>query len=112
MQNQQWLRYFKTFKKIALRRSSEISGASQQLNAGLFQNPLIGAQPFAQMGMINAAAFSQQAAANMGMNLGMLQAPQQAIRMQAQQQVVCICFFEWNADEERRTGFRLREGME
>lgn len=37
--------------------------------------------------MINAAAFSQQAAASMGMNLGLLQTPQQAIRMQAQQQV-------------------------
>uniref|UniRef100_A0A915PP47 SAP domain-containing protein n=1 Tax=Setaria digitata TaxID=48799 RepID=A0A915PP47_9BILA len=61
-------------------------GANQQLNAGLFQNPLIGAQPFAQMGMINAAAFSQQAVGNMGMNLGMLQTPSQTIRMQAQQQ--------------------------
>ncbi|VDK62312.1 unnamed protein product [Onchocerca ochengi] len=60
--------------------------ANQQLNAGLFQNPLIGAQPFAQMGMINAAAFSQQAVGNMGMNLGMLQTPSQTIRMQAQQQ--------------------------
>ncbi|VDM46214.1 unnamed protein product [Toxocara canis] len=65
---------------------------SQQLNAGIFQNPLIGGQPFGgvtQMGMpgmINAAAFSQQAAASIGMNLGMLQSPQQAIRMQAQQQ--------------------------
>ncbi|KAM3721102.1 Cell division cycle and apoptosis regulator protein [Dirofilaria immitis] len=61
-------------------------GANQQLNAGLFQNPLIGAQPFAQMGMINAAAFSQQAVGNMGMNLGMLQTPSQTIRMQTQQQ--------------------------
>uniref|UniRef100_A0A158Q740 SAP domain-containing protein n=1 Tax=Elaeophora elaphi TaxID=1147741 RepID=A0A158Q740_9BILA len=61
-------------------------GANQQLNAGLFQNPLIGAQPFAQMGVINAAAFSQQAVGNMGMNLGMLQTPSQTIRMQAQQQ--------------------------
>uniref|UniRef100_A0A158R6B6 SAP domain-containing protein n=1 Tax=Syphacia muris TaxID=451379 RepID=A0A158R6B6_9BILA len=64
----------------------------QQLNPGLFQNPLIGGQPFggvAQMNvpnMINAAAFSQQAAASMGMNLGLLQTPQQTIRMQAQQQ--------------------------
>lgn len=63
-------------------------GANQQLNAGLFQSPLIGGQAFggvAPMGvpsMINAAAFSQQAAASMGMNLSM----QQAIRMQAQQQ--------------------------
>ncbi|VDP16232.1 unnamed protein product [Onchocerca flexuosa] len=63
-------------------------GANQQLNAGLFQNPLIGAQPFAQMGMINAAAFSQQAVGNMGMNLGMLQTPSQTIRMQAQQQLI------------------------
>ncbi|VDN01647.1 unnamed protein product [Thelazia callipaeda] len=61
-------------------------GANQQLNAGLFQNPLIGAQPFAQMGMINAAAFSQQAVGSMGMNLSMLQAPSQTLRMQAQQQ--------------------------
>ncbi|MCP9260150.1 Cell division cycle and apoptosis regulator protein 1 [Dirofilaria immitis] len=73
-------------------------GANQQLNAGLFQNPLIGAQPFAQMGMINAAAFSQQAVGNMGMNLGMLQTPSQTIRMQTQQQwvieanVVCPCY--------------------
>lgn len=37
-------------------------------------------------GMINAAAFSQQAAASMGVNLGMLQG-HQTIRMQAQQQV-------------------------
>uniref|UniRef100_A0A914ZV91 SAP domain-containing protein n=1 Tax=Parascaris univalens TaxID=6257 RepID=A0A914ZV91_PARUN len=64
----------------------------QQLNAGIFQSPLIGGQAFGgvpQMGMpgmINAAAFSQQAAASIGMNLGMLQTPQQAIRMQTQQQ--------------------------
>lgn len=42
------------------------------------------------MGMINAAAFSQQAVGNMGMNLGMLQTPSQTIRMQAQQQVIKI----------------------
>lgn len=44
------------------------------------------------MGMINAAAFSQQAVGNMGMNLGMLQTPSQTIRMQAQQQVNMISF--------------------
>ncbi|MFH4978112.1 hypothetical protein AB6A40_004821 [Gnathostoma spinigerum] len=66
-------------------------GPGQQLSTGLFQNPLVG-QAFggvAQMGMpgmINASAFSQQAAANMSMNLGMLSTSQQAIRMQAAQQ--------------------------
>ncbi|VDK47955.1 unnamed protein product [Anisakis simplex] len=72
----------------------------QQLNAGLFQSPLIGGQAafggVPQMagmpaGMINAAAFSQQAAASIGMNLSMLQSPQQAaIRMQTQQQNIFI----------------------
>ncbi|VDK73790.1 unnamed protein product [Litomosoides sigmodontis] len=77
-------------------------GANQQLNAGLFQNPLIGAQPFAQMGMINAAAFSQQAVGNMGMNLGMLQTPSQTIRMQAQQQLHILAVVQ-NFQQKNRT---------